>query len=100
MADRSGLVVTSQHQGDAFTITTFIRPRRDGGPNVGCYSAVMSLLATVVPDAYDPQPQVAEQIALADGVTATGAGLLPEAHSRELLVAMTAAAQARGEYGA
>ena len=77
--ESKGLVVTSQHQGDSFTITTFIPPRRNGGPNVGAYGAVMSLLATVVPDAYDPEPVplAAEQIALADGVTATGAGLLP-----------------------
>lgn len=52
--EAKGLVVTSQHQGDAFTITTFVRPRRNGGPNLGCYAAVMSLLATINPDAYDP----------------------------------------------
>ena len=79
MAEAKGLVVTSQHQGDSFTITTFIPPRRNGGPNVGAYGAVMSLLATVIPDAYDPEPAplAAEQIALADGVTANGAGLMP-----------------------
>jgi len=58
--EAKGLVVTSQHQGDSFTITTFIPPRRNGGPNVGAYGAVMSLLATVVPDAYDPEPAPTE----------------------------------------
>lgn len=64
-----GLVVTSQHKGDGFTITTYIPPRRNGGPNVGAYGAAMSALATVVPDAYDPD-EAPEQIALADGVSA------------------------------
>ena len=52
--DTKGLVVTSQHKGDSFTITTYIPPRRNGGPNVGAYGAAMAALATVEPDAFDP----------------------------------------------
>ena len=87
MADKIGLVVTSQQQGDAFTITTFIRPRRNGGPNVGAYGRVMSLLATVVPDAFDPleQPLTAPQVAQADGHTADGGGIIPHSLAMEAM---------------
>jgi hypothetical protein len=54
--ESKGLVVSSQHQGDAFTITTYIPPRRNGGPNCGAYGAVMVALAKIVPDAFDPEP--------------------------------------------
>lgn len=75
MAEARGLVVTSQHKGDSFTITTYIPPRRNGGPNCGAYGAAMVALAQINPDAFDPEelPAVLQpvMVELAEGVTAT-----------------------------
>lgn len=80
------LSVHVERIGDQFTITTVIPPRRGGiGPNLGAMQRALSLLTALNPDAFDPPPVKAEEIAHADGITANGAGLVPEGVAAALL---------------
>lgn len=80
------LSVHVERVGDQFTITTIIPPRRAGvGPNLGAMQKALNLLTALNPDAFDPAPVKAEEVAHADGITASGAGLVPEGVAVALL---------------
>ena len=66
-----------QLQNNVMRVWVDIPPRRNGEPNAVAAMQALRVASRINPDAYDPQEVPAEQIALADGVTATGAGLLP-----------------------
>ena len=52
-----GLPVTVELHGGAYRLTVDIPPRRNGEPNNGAMGRAMSLLATVVPSAFDAEPK-------------------------------------------
>ena len=72
-----GLPVTVELHGGAYRLTVDIPPRRNGEPNNGAMGRAMSLLATVVPSAFDaePKPVVSHEVAQAaqrDGIVLEG----------------------------
>jgi hypothetical protein len=70
-------IVSDRTDDNALKFAVVLPPRRNGEVNFGAAEAINRALLTINPDAYDPQEVAAEVIALADGVTATGAGLIP-----------------------
>ena len=71
-------IVSDRCDDNAIKFAVVLPPRRNGEPNFAAAEAINRALLTINPAAFDPadQPTFAEQIALAEGVTATGAGFL------------------------
>jgi hypothetical protein len=80
-----GLPVTVEQHGGAYTLTVHVPPRRNGEPNHGAMGRACSLLATVVPSAFDPEPRpvVPHEVATAaqrDGVLLVEGDEIPGAY--------------------
>jgi hypothetical protein len=78
-------IVSDRTDDNALKFAVVLPPRRNGEVNFGAAEAINRALLTINPDAYDPQEVPAEQIALADGHTADGGGVIPHSLAMEAL---------------
>lgn len=78
-------IVSDRTDDNALKFAVVLPPRRNGEVNFGAAEAINRALLTINPDAYDPPEVAAEVIALADGVTANGSGLIDEATAKALI---------------
>lgn len=78
-------IVSDRCDDNAVKFAVVLPPRRNGEVNFGAAEAINRALLTINPDAFDPPEVPAEQIALGDGHTADGGGVIPHSLAMEAL---------------